>query len=98
MVQTGQGTTVWVEVTWTVSRDAAASRRHESRRSDVASGNKKAKNEVSSMEVCDHTASVLPINIHPYSYIEPHHPNRARAVMSAGRRLCYHLNAWCEIL
>ena len=86
--QTGQGPMVGVEVTETVRRDAAVSRHHASRRSEVVSGNKKETNAVPSMQVRCEKASILSCNRHPYGSIEhgsiePHHQNRARAIKSS---------------
>jgi hypothetical protein len=66
IAQTGQGTMVWVEVTETVSRDAAVSRHHAPRRSEVVSGNTREKNAVPSMQVRGEKASILSVNRHPY--------------------------------
>jgi hypothetical protein len=49
----------WVEVTETVSRDAAVSRRQASRRSAVVSDHKREKNAVPSMQVRGEKASIL---------------------------------------
>jgi hypothetical protein len=57
---------VWVEVTETVRRDAAVSRHHASRRSEVVSGKKREKNAVPSMQVRCEKAAILSLNIHPY--------------------------------
>src|SRR5512145_1310720 len=79
--QTGQGTLVWVEVTEMVIRDAAVSRRHESRRSEVVSGNKREKKAVPSIQVCCEQEVSLSLNIHPYGLIGPHHQKRARTAL-----------------
>jgi hypothetical protein len=57
---------VWVEVTETVSRDAAVSRHNASRWSEVVSGHKREKHAVPSMQVRGEKASILSLNIHPY--------------------------------
>jgi hypothetical protein len=57
--QTGQGTMVWVEVTETVRRDAAVSRHHASRWSEVVSGHTRAKNAVPSMQVRGEKVAIL---------------------------------------
>src|SRR5262245_1206393 len=80
--QTGQGTLVWVEVTETVMRDAVVSKRQESRRSEVVSGNKREKKAVSSMQGRCEQEAILSLNIHSCGSIDPHHQKGARTTFA----------------